>query len=286
VTPSGLAVLLKPAGMTSFEVVSWARRRFGERRVGHAGTLDPAAAGVMVVAVGSATRWLSFLDGTKGYVGEVAFGRATSTGDATGATLVQRVTTVTEEGLRAVLPAFTGTIRQRPPAVSAVRIDGRRAHERVRSGEVVVVPKREVRIEQLELLAFDEVRQVARLAVTCSAGTYIRSLAEDLGTALEVPAHLSFLVRTRAGAWNLAEAEALDDEGAPPFLWPVDTGMGHWPRVDLDEPGDILAFRQGKALATSGGPEGGLAIWHQGRFAGLARRDGGLLRPERVVPQV
>ncbi|MEB3204049.1 MAG: tRNA pseudouridine(55) synthase TruB [Candidatus Sericytochromatia bacterium] len=284
-TPSGLAVLLKPAGMTSFEVVSWARRRFAERRVGHAGTLDPAAAGVMVVAVGTATRWLSFLDGTKGYVGEVAFGRATSTGDATGTTLLQQATAVTEEVLRSLLPAFTGTIRQRPPAVSAVRIEGRRAHERVRSGEVVVVPEREVRIEQLELLAFDEARQVARLAVTCSAGTYIRSLAEDLGRALEVPAHLSFLVRTRAGAWTLADAEALDEEGPSPVLWPVDTAMAHWPRVDLDAPDEIMAFRQGKAQASTGGPEGKLAVWHLGRFAGLARMDAGLLRPERVVPQ-
>ncbi|MEB3236510.1 MAG: tRNA pseudouridine(55) synthase TruB [Candidatus Sericytochromatia bacterium] len=282
---SGLAILLKPAGMTSFEVVSWVRRRVGERRVGHAGTLDPAAAGVMVVAVGPAARWLSFLDDNKAYVGEVVFGRATTTADATGETLAEEPSGVTEAGLRALLPAFVGTIRQRPPAVSAVRIDGRRAHERVRAGEDVVVPEREVRIDALELLAFDAERQAARLAIACSAGTYIRSLAEDLGRALGVPAHLAFLVRTRSGPWGLQVAQPLD-ETLELRLQAVDDGLRHWPRLDLDDVA-ARAFRlgQGVSLPEAIEPAPMVAVWHQGCFIGLGRPEGDRLRPERTVSQ-
>src|SRR5947209_4873540 len=180
----GLVVVDKPAGLTSHDVVARLRRIYGLRRVGHAGTLDPDATGVLLVGLGRTTRLLRFLTETgKVYRGEVSFGVATDTLDAAGTeTARQPMPALTAGALEAVLPRFLGTIAQIPPMVSAVKVEGRRLHERARAGEVVERAPRTVRIDRIEVERFtpgDDPR--ARLLVECGSGTYIRSLAADLG---------------------------------------------------------------------------------------------------------
>ncbi|MBM3269307.1 MAG: tRNA pseudouridine(55) synthase TruB [Candidatus Sericytochromatia bacterium] len=196
--------------MTAHDVVACARKRLGIKRVGHAGTLDPLAAGVLPVAVGAATRLLPYLAGGKEYLAEVAFGRTTTTGDAAGATIVEAPADVAEADLQAVLPRFRGEVLQVPPAVSAVHVGGRRAYALARAGIAVEIPPRRVVISALEIVRFGP-GPVVLLRVACSAGTYIRSLAVDIGEALAVPAYLSFLLRTRAGPFDIAGADLLSD---------------------------------------------------------------------------
>lgn len=203
---NGVLVVDKPAGPSSFGVVQEVRRVLGIRQVGHGGTLDPMATGVLPVCVGEGTKLASFFLGAdKEYEAELLLGVATDTYDALG-TVTAEVdpSGVTEDAVRAALGRFRGPIRQRPPAFSAIKQDGRRLYERARAGEVVEAPERDVTIHELELseLALPRVR----FRVACSKGTYIRSLAADLGAALGVGAHLTALRRTRTGAFTLADA--------------------------------------------------------------------------------
>jgi tRNA pseudouridine55 synthase len=202
----GVLVIDKPAGPSSFGVVQEVRRALGIRRVGHGGTLDPMATGVLPICVGEGTKLAGFFLGAeKEYEAELELGVATDTHDAMG-----QVTArcdpggVTEERVRAALRGFLGRIRQRPPAFSALKRDGRRLYELARAGEEVEAPEREVEIRELEVLALALPR--VRFRVACSKGTYVRSLAADLGAALTVGAHLTALRRTRTGRFTLADA--------------------------------------------------------------------------------
>lgn len=212
--PDGLAIVDKPAGWTSHDVVAKSRGLLGTRKVGHAGTLDPDATGVLLLGVGRATRLLRYLSGAgKHYEGEMVLGVETSTLDAAGeVTATHDMAQVTLADLqRVAAERFTGPIEQVPPMVSAIKIDGRRLHELAREGIEVERAPRPVTIYSLEL---DEVAGepgVFRLAVHCSSGTYIRSLAADLGAALGGGAHLRALRRTAVGSFTLAEAVALDE---------------------------------------------------------------------------
>src|SRR4051812_2987484 len=215
----GLVVVDKPAGWTSHDVVARMRRIYGLKRVGHAGTLDPDATGVLLVGLGRATRLLRFLTETgKVYRGEVAFGVATDTLDAAGTeTGRSPMPAVTGEDLAAILPRFIGTIEQIPPMVSAVKVDGRRLHERARAGEIVERAPRTVRIDRIEIESFtagDFPR--AGLLVECGSGTYIRSLAADLGEALGGCGHLASLRRLRVGPFPIEEARTLDEIAESP----------------------------------------------------------------------
>lgn len=210
-TTHGLCVVDKPAGVTSHDVVAMLRRRFGERQVGHGGTLDPDATGVLVVAVGMATKLLRFVEKTtKRYVGEVVLGTATSTLDASGeVTAVVDMSAVTvEDARRAVAEHLVGPIEQIPPMVSAVKIDGRRLHELARQGIEVERPPRPVTVHAFEITGEPE-PGVLSIDVTCSAGTYVRTLAADLGELLGGAAHLRRLRRTAVGDFSI-------DEAAPP----------------------------------------------------------------------
>jgi tRNA pseudouridine55 synthase len=238
-TVEGLVVVDKPGGMTSHDVVARLRRIYGLRRVGHAGTLDPDATGVLLVGLGRATRLLRFLTETgKVYRGEVAFGVATDTLDAAGAeTARQPMADLTHEDLEAVLPRFLGTIEQIPPMVSAVKVDGKRLHERARAGEVVERAPRTVRVDRIEIEEFTcgEYPR-ARLVVECGSGTYIRSLAADLGEALGGCAHLAWLRRLRVGPFALEEASTLEEIAASPekVVLPLVEAVRHLSRVDVD----------------------------------------------------
>ena len=222
----GLIVVDKPAGMTSHDVVARIRRLAKTRRVGHGGTLDPMATGVLIIGVNRATRLLTYVIGsTKSYAATIRLGQSTITDDAEGE-LVATISAagVTDDAIRAGLAAQRGEIDQVPSAVSAIKINGQRAYKRVRDGETVDIPARRVTVSRLEIL---DIRRTAAagdadlidvdVEVACSSGTYIRAIARDLGTALGVGGHLTALRRTAVGGLTLADAATLEqlEERAP-----------------------------------------------------------------------
>jgi tRNA pseudouridine55 synthase len=232
-TTHGVAVVDKPAGVTSHDVVGMLRRRFGERRVGHAGTLDPDATGVLVVAVGKATRLLRFVETTrKGYTGEVVLGSQTSTLDSAGEVLATYdMSAVTlDDARQAVAGHLVGDIEQVPPMVSAIRVDGRRLHELAREGVEIERAPRPVTIHRFDIAGWVE-PGVLSIEVECSAGTYIRTLADDLGRLLGGGAHLRNLRRTHVGDFTLAEAGPPDECE----LLAVASAVRSLPAVTVDE---------------------------------------------------
>jgi tRNA pseudouridine55 synthase len=215
VVADGLIVVDKPAGMTSHDVVARVRRLARTRRVGHGGTLDPMATGVLIVGVNRATRLLTYVIGSgKRYAATIRLGQSTLTDDAEGeVTSTASAADVAEAAVHAGLAAQRGEIDQVPSAVSAIKIDGKRAYQRVREGEAVELPARRVTVSRLDVL---DIRRAASMVdvdvdVECSSGTYIRAIARDLGAALGVGGHLTALRRTAVGAITLAEAVTLDD---------------------------------------------------------------------------
>lgn len=210
----GLVVVDKPGGLTSHDVVARVRRLAGTRRVGHGGTLDPMATGVLVVGVGRATRLLGHVaGGQKGYAATIRLGQSTVTDDADGE-LVEAMPagTVPERAIRDRLAALTGEIDQVPSAVSAVKVGGRRAYQRVREGEQVALPARRVVVSRLDLLAVRRGEDLVDVDVelACSSGTYVRAIARDFGAALGVGGHLTALRRTFVDGFTLAEAVTLE----------------------------------------------------------------------------
>jgi tRNA pseudouridine55 synthase len=270
----GLLVVDKPAGWTSHDVVARVRKLYGQRRVGHAGTLDPDATGVLLVGLGRVTRLLRFLQAAgKAYDGMVRFGVATSTLDAAGDVLDRMPMDLTRAQVEACAARFVGDIEQTPPMVSAVKVDGRRLHELARAGEEVERAPRAVHVDRLEVLSFESgPYPSARVIVECSAGTYIRSLAADLGSALGGCAHLESLRRLRVGSFGLAEAHDLDAIAADPertLLAPVDA-VRDLERVSVDAE-QARAVRHGATFTA-----GALAAEGDGPFA-VVDPDGGLL---------
>ena len=210
-TTHGTVIVDKPPGPTSHDVVAMLRRRFGERRIGHAGTLDPSATGVLVVGIGNATRLLRFATaGRKSYECEIVFGVATSTLDAAGETIETWNMDLDPSEVARVAKGFVGTISQLPPMVSAVRVGGRRLHEIARSGQTAERESRVVEVYGFEVAATRDPR-VYRASVDCSAGTYVRTLGADVGSALGGGAHIRALRRTRSGTFSLSEAESPAD---------------------------------------------------------------------------
>ncbi|MFZ0325375.1 MAG: tRNA pseudouridine(55) synthase TruB [Actinomycetes bacterium] len=253
----GIVVVDKPSGMTSHDVVARIRRVAGMRKVGHAGTLDPMATGVLVVGLGRATRLLGHLAANdKRYLATVRLGQSTVTddaqGEATGGSSAARVTA--DDVVQGVEP-LTGTIQQVPSAVSAVKVDGRRAYERVRSGEDVVLPARQVVVSALKVL--DLRRPTADLLdvdldVTCSSGTYVRALARDLGSGLGTGGHLTALRRTRVGGFTIDQARPLADLETSFTCLSLDDAVGAaFPRRHVDAD-DAEAVRHGRPIASAG----------------------------------
>ena len=234
---SGIINFNKPRGRTSFSVIGPVRRGTGERRVGHAGTLDPMAEGVLVICIGAATRVTEYLmDLPKTYRGTITLGVETDTYDAEGQVTATREVNVSEEQVREALGAFTGEIEQRPPAHSALKIEGRPAYERARKGEEIEMKARRVHVYRVDVVRF-ELPEV-EIEVECSRGTYIRSLAHDLGEALGCGGHLSALTRTRIGPFRVEEAvtpealEAAFEDGTwPDLVQPIDCGLMHLPAI-------------------------------------------------------
>src|SRR4051794_18904783 len=208
----GLVVVDKAPGWTSHDVVAKLRGIYGQKRVGHAGTLDPDATGVLLVGLGRVTRLLRFLqEAGKTYRARVVFGIATDSLDASGAVLERAEMPITREQLEGALPAFTGDIEQVPPMVSAIKVGGRKLYELARKGIEIEREPRAVRIDALEVVDFEAGPfPEATLLVECSTGTYIRSLAADLGQVLGGCAHLKELRRLRVGPFGVDEAHSLD----------------------------------------------------------------------------
>jgi tRNA pseudouridine55 synthase len=286
--PSGLVVVDKPAGMTSHDVVSRLRRLLGTRRIGHAGTLDPMATGVLVCGVQRATRLLGHLPlEPKAYRGTVRLGVSTNTDDAGGEhTGGADASTVREQAILAGITELSGAIEQVPSAVSAVKIDGRRAYALARAGEQVTLAARPVRVFRFELLGLRRGDQVTDLdvLVECSGGTYVRALARDLGAALGVGGHLAALRRTRVGPFGLDVARTLDELARTPGL-----------SAELDEvvatafPRRAVDAQQVRILAHGGWlPAAGLAGTHaaidsEGHAVALLAERAGQARPVLVL---
>jgi tRNA pseudouridine55 synthase len=234
----GLVIVDKPAGMTSHDVVGRCRRLFSTRRVGHAGTLDPMATGVLVIGVERATKILGMITGTdKSYTATIRLGQATSTDDAEGEVL-QSISAahVTDEQIRAAVAALRGDIEQVPSAVSAIKVGGQRAYKLAREGEAVELAPRPVRIDRFDILAIRRDQWVdVDVEVDCSSGTYIRALARDVGAALGVGGHLTALRRTRVGHFGLDEALTLEQLAEQQRLsYSLDQAcLSSFPRRDL-----------------------------------------------------
>ncbi len=281
-------MLDKPAGLTSHDCVARVRRAYGLRRVGHGGTLDPAVTGVLPIAIGPATRLLPYLNGDKAYRGVIQLGLSTSTDDLEGEPLRRRpVPQLDQQSLEQALARFHGEIRQRPPQVSAVHVDGERAYRRARRGESLELPPRPVTIHRLELLGWDGEAGRLELALTCSAGTYVRSLARDLGELLGCGGALASLRRTAALGFGLERAIPLlrlEQPPPPPLLDPL-LALDHLPRQGLD-PQELAGWRCGRSLPAAQPHclDQVVAILSpDGSLAGMARAAAdGSLRPRLV----
>lgn len=230
----GMVVVDKEAGWTSHDVVARCRKLLGERRVGHAGTLDPDATGVLLVGVGRFTRMLRFLAGTtKSYEGEVVLGTATSTLDASGeVTATWDMSHVDLDQIRKAAAELTGVIQQVPPMVSALKVKGRRLHDLARSGVEVERAPRQVTVDRFDV-GLTRFPGIYRISVDCSSGTYVRTLAADLGEALGGGAHLRNLRRTRVGSFGLTEAHRLDELSVGCLLTPAQA-MRDLAQVEVD----------------------------------------------------
>lgn len=279
----GLVVIDKPGGMTSHDVVARVRRALGTRKVGHAGTLDPMATGVLVLGVNRATRLLGHLMLTeKRYDATIRLGASTTTDDAEGEVVATAPTDdVTEAQVREVLAAFVGEIDQKPTAVSAIKVDGKRAYQRVRDGEDVDLPARRVTIHELEVTGVRG--SDVDISVRCSSGTYIRAIARDLGAALGVGGHLVALRRTAVGAFDLSQARSLEDLADAPSVLPIaEAARATFPAVDLDED-TAAAVRVGRPLDLALPGAGEHALFApDGTFLALYEPAGSGARPVAV----
>lgn len=231
---SGLLLVDKPAGLTSHDVVQVARRTLGERRIGHTGTLDPMATGLLVLAVGHATRFARYVEsGEKSYLGTVSLGRATTTFDHEGEVTAEApVSESVMDGLSAVLRSLTGEIEQVVPAYSAIKVDGERLYKKARRGEDVQPPSRRIRIDCLKALAVRPAE--IDIETRVSKGTYIRSLAVQIGDGLGLPAHLSALRRTSVGRFSVEQAVRLEDLSEADLL-PSEAAVAHLSRIRVKE---------------------------------------------------
>ena len=296
----GVLVVAKPSGPTSHDVVALVRRLSGTRRVGHGGTLDPFAAGVLPVFLGRATRIVEYhLGASKRYRATICFGATSTTDDIDGERTTIGGPPVTRAEVEGALAGMVGPLRQVPPVYSAVQVGGRRAYQMARAGEAVDLAPRDVTIHALDLLEWDDTdpaRPMAVVDVHCSAGTYVRALARDLGARLDAGAYLGALVRTASGGFRLEDAVPLDvlrahaadgPAGVTAILRPVDAGLEDLPHVPVTD-GEIR--RLGEGLPT--GPKTPLevrdaplvlAIGPDGTVVAVCRAIAGILHPHKVL---
>jgi len=293
----GWLVLDKPMGMTSTHAVSVVKRAFSARKAGHAGTLDPLATGVLPIALGEATKTVSFvMDGRKSYRFTVRWGVETDTDDAEGSVVATADRRPDAEEIRAMLPRFTGSVMQTPPKFSAIKIAGERAYDLARDGEAVELEPRPVQIDRLELVAVLDADH-AEIEAGCGKGTYVRALARDLGRALGTCGHVSALRRTAVGPFTEDAAVGIDElqqvgqtsadavVTTTPLLLPVGAGVATLPTLAVSR-SDAGRLARGQAVLLRGRDapviEGCVAVSTQGALIALADVEQGELRPRRI----
>lgn len=280
----------KPAGVTSTDVVRQIRRAAHQKQVGHGGTLDPMATGVLPIALGNATRLLEYLQEEEGkaYRATVQLGTTTDTDDAEGTIIQQRpVPPLSDDQFEQVLAQFRGTIEQVPPQYAAIRVAGRRMYEYARAGEYVELPSRTIDIEQLTLL--DWATPMLVLDVQCSKGTYIRALARDIGAMLNCGAHLTALRRTRAGVFDLQTAVPLEtilvaSERLSDHLLPLNASLADWPCITVNEEG-AQRLRHGQRITTECAADRAAALDERGELVAIIERVEDAWKPVKVMSQ-
>lgn len=286
--PSGILLLDKTSGLTSNAALTRVKCLLGVRKAGHTGALDPMATGLLPLCFGEATKISGFLlDSDKGYEAGIVLGLSTDSGDADGRVVAERdVPEIDAVQFDRVLDAFRGTVQQVPPMVSALKVKGRRLYELAREGIEVERQPRTVQIHRLELLELALPR--VRIRVECSKGTYIRSLAMDIGERLGCGAHLDALRRTRSGPFRVQDAltlevlESMTPQERAGRLLPPDAALPEWPRIALDT-AQCAALRQGRKIAVGHPPAEGVRLYHEGVFQGLGSIDAaGWLRVRRL----
>jgi len=290
----GILVLDKPRGLTSNAALQKIRWLLNAEKAGHTGSLDPLATGVLPLCFGEATKFSQYLlDADKGYETLMHLGVTTATGDAEGEVLERRDVSVDRDALEAVLSRFRGDISQIPPMYSALKRDGQPLYKLARAGEVVEREPRSVTIGRLDLLSFEP--PFARLSVACSKGTYIRTLVEDIGQVLGAGAHVAELRRTQAGPFSLDQAISLESleqahaeggsEALDRFLLPADSGLEHWPLLQLSEHSSYY-WLHGQPVRAPQAPKFGMVRVqdHEGRFIGIGEvSDDGRIAPRRLI---
>lgn len=245
---NGFLLINKPEGPSSFTIIKDLRRATQIRKMGHAGTLDPLASGLLVVAVGQATKLLPLVPvDTKEYHFGIQFGETRETGDREGDVVESGFRTPSKDELESVLPQFRGTISQIPPKYSAVKINGKKAYELARKGEEVEIKPREVVIDSLELIDYDETAGLANLVVNCSSGTYVRSLAQDIAKALKSGAYAASIHRTRVGMFHLKDALTVEDVTSEEQITEPDQLLSEWGSVAISGRSEML-FRNGNQV--------------------------------------
>lgn len=298
----GVLVVAKPTGPTSHDVVDLVRRLSSTRRVGHGGTLDPFAAGVLPVFLGRATRLVEYhLGGTKRYRATICLGETSTTDDIDGERTAGAGPAPGRDAVEAALAGFVGPLRQVPPQYSAVQVAGRRAYQLARKGEAVELAPRDVIVHEATLLEWDEAdpaRPIAIVEVACSAGTYIRALARDLGERLGCGAYLGALVRTASGGFRLEDAVSFESlrahaadgpAGIARVLRPIDAGLEDLPHAPVTED-EVRRLREGlitapkKPLAVRDAPLV-LAVGPDGRVAAVCKAVAGALYPHKVLAE-
>ncbi len=292
---NGWLILDKPVGMTSTHAVAIIKRVFSAKKAGHAGTLDPLASGVLPIALGEATKTVSFvMDGRKAYRFTVRWGIETDTDDAEGRAAATSDARPSEAAIRALLPRFTGAIMQTPPKYSAIKIAGERAYDLAREGQEVVLEERPVQIDRLDLVGIVDADH-AEFEAECGKGTYVRALARDFGRALGVCGHVTALRRSMVGPFRAESAvsldalhEAAEAEGGPgpaALLRPVETGVGDLPAVAVSR-SDAARLARGQSVLLRGRDapiiEGWIAVTVGGSLIALAEAEHGELLPRRV----
>lgn len=294
----GVLIVAKPAGPTSHDIVALVRRLAATRRVGHGGTLDPFASGVLPIFLGHATRVVEYhLGDRKSYRATVCFGASSTTDDLEGELTPADGPGPSRAAVEAALAGHIGQLSQRPPAYSAIKVGGRRAYAMARAGEAVVLASRDVTIHSLDLVSWndeDPDRPVGVIDVVCSAGTYVRALARDLGEAVGSAAYLGALTRMASGPFELADATALDEIRAAaadspaslvPFLRPIDAGLEALPIVALTDV-EVVAIARGQYVRPAAGlprPAEHYRLQDPGgALVAIATASGGRLAPDKV----
>ena len=276
---SGVIPVDKPAGFTSFDVIAKCRGILKERRIGHSGTLDPMATGVLPLFIGRATRAVDILPDTdKSYRAEFKLGLSTDTQDSTGSVLLRSEKRAERSEIEAALAGFTGEISQIPPMYSAVKINGRRLYDLARSGKTVEREPRKIEVYRLALKDFDEENQSGVLEIDCSKGTYIRTLINDIGEQLGTLGIMTALRRTRSQGFSISQCVTLSqlESGAEKYLIPVESCFEVYPRLDHDPKRERL-YINGVTLKAPL-PDGLARVFGSG-FIGIAKVSGGEVRP-------